>query len=475
MAFFNRADELAALDERLTSKRGEYFVLYGRRRVGKSRLLLHFGERCRQFYFEATSGSRQDQLEDLSAELARFTGNRVYAEQPLTNWRAAFAAFSELLKTGQTMIVLDEFQFIADQEPEIGSLLNRFASEHEDNPDLLLCLSGSDVSFFERSVVGYGATTYGRRTGSLRLQPFSWRETAAFAEGWSVEDRIRAWAVFGGVPYYLKEIDPALTLADAIRTSVLYPDGLLREEPRFLLSQESRLRDTATYMSCLRAISGGATRLNEIAQRIGKSRSEEARPFLETLEEMGLVERRYPVTRGSGKRVSYAVADPFLRFWFRFVAPRESRLQTREDAGRYLDEAVMPELDKFVSEDAFERVCQGWLLRRLDAAVEAGRWWGSIRRREEGKTRSRSYEADAVAIDAQGAVLALGSCKWPGEKTVSHVHGAAELDKLETIRSELGAPDAQLYFFDRLAFSPRLRELEAEREDVHLVPVAQLG
>jgi AAA+ ATPase superfamily predicted ATPase len=475
MAFFNRADELAALDERLKSKRAEYFVLYGRRRIGKSRLLRHFGERCRQFYFEAGSGSRQDQLEDVSAELARFTASRLFAEQPLSSWRAVFAAFSELLKAGQTMIVLDEFQFIARQEPEIGSLLNRFAAEHEDDGNLFLCLSGSDVSFFERSVVGYGATTYGRRTGSLRLQPFPWREIGAFTPEWSVEDRIRAWAVFGGVPYYLKEIDPERDLTEAIRRAVLYSDGLLREEPRFLLAQETRLRDIDTYMSCLRAIAGGVTRLNEIAQRTGRGRSEEIRPFLETLEEMGLVERRYPVTKASGKKVHYAVADPFLRFWFRFVAPRESRLQTREDADRYLAESVLPQLDKFVSEDAFERVCQNWLRGALDAAAETGRWWGSIRRREEGKPRSRAFEADAVAVDAEGAVLALGSCKWPDAQSKTHVHDAGELDKLETIRSELGAPAAHLYFFDRTGFSPRLEELRDARDDVHLVLAEQLG
>src|SRR5207342_1826110 len=154
MDFVNRNDELTALDERLRSGRAEYFVLYGRRRVGKSELLLHFGESCRQLYFEASSGSRQDQLDDLSAELAEFSGRRIYAEQPLGSWRAAFAAFSELLAEGQTMIVLDEFQFIARQEPEIGSLLNRFVQEHADNPELFICLSGSDISFFEREVVG---------------------------------------------------------------------------------------------------------------------------------------------------------------------------------------------------------------------------------------------------------------------------------------------------------------------------------
>ncbi len=440
MPFFNRTDELAALDERLKSRRGEYFVLYGRRRVGKSELLLHFGERCRQLYFEASSGSRQDQLDDLSAELAAFSGRRIYGEQPLTSWRAAFAALSELLAEGQTMIVLDEFQFIARQEPEIGSLLNRFVREHAANPDLLLCLSGSDIGFFEKQVVGYGATTYGRRTGSLRLQPFPWAEIGAFAAGWSVEDRIRAWAVFGGVPYYLKEIDPAAPLAEAIRRAVLYPDGLLREEPRFLLSQESRLRDQATYMSCLRAIAGGDTRLNQIAQRLGKQRAEEARPFLELLEEMGLVQRRYPVTRASGKRVIYAISDPFLRFWFRFVAPRESRLATRAQADRYLADSVLPQLDKFVSEEAFERVCQEWLGHELEDAAEVGWWWGSIRRREDGRLRSRAYEADAVTVDAAGRVIALGSCKWPAAGNDDHAHSAAELAKLETIREELGLP-----------------------------------
>lgn len=475
MAFFNRTDELTALDERLSSGRAEYFVLYGRRRVGKSELLLHFGGRCRQLYFEASSGTRQDQLDDLSAELAEFSGRRIYAEQPLGSWRAAFAALSELLAEGQTMIVLDEFQFIARQEPEIGSLLNRFVREHAANPDLFLCLSGSDISFFEKDVMGYGATTYGRRTGSLKLQPFPWAQVGSFTDGWSVEDRIRAWAVFGGIPYYLKEIDPAEPLAEAIRRSVLYPDGLLREEPSFLLSQESRLRDRATYMSCLRAIASGDTRLNEIAQRVGKTRSEEARPFLEVLEEMGLVQRRYPVTRASKKKVTYAIVDPFLRFWFRFVAPRESRLASRDQADRYLEASVLPELDKFVSEDAFERVCQDWLARELGDAAEVGWWWGSIRRREGGALRSRTYEADAVAVDAAGKVIALGSCKWPGAGNEGHAHDAAELDKLETVRQELDAPNALLYFFDRVSFSPRLHELAAERDDVRLVLAADLG
>jgi hypothetical protein len=80
-----------------------------------------------------------------------------------------------------------------------------------------------------------------------------------------------------------------------------------------------------------------------------------------------------------------------------------------------------------------------------------------------------------VAVDGDGAVLALGSCKWPQGQNTDHEHGTVELDKLETIRDELGAPEADLYFFDRVGFSTRLHELAGERDDVHLVPVAELG
>jgi AAA+ ATPase superfamily predicted ATPase len=474
MDFVNRSDELAALAERWDSGRAEYFVLYGRRRVGKSALLLHFGDGRRLLYFESTSGGRQDQLEDLSNELADLTGRELHATQALTSWRAAFAAFSELAEAGPIMIVLDEFQFIARQEPEIGSLINRFVSQHADNSGLLFCIAGSDVSFFEKEVMGYGAATYGRRTGSLRLHPFAWDEIGPFVENWSAEDHIRAWAVFGGIPYYLNEIDASAGLTDAVLRVALYPDGLLRDEPPFLLSQETRIRDIASYMSSLRAIASGVTRLNEIAQRIGKTKSEAARPFLETLEEMYLVERRYPVTMSGSKNVRYAIKDPFLRFWFRFVAPAESRLQTRAQAERHLDERVVPELDKFVSEDAFERVCQAWTFSHVPDAISVGRWWGSIRQREEGQQRSRDFEADVAAIDDAGQVIALGSCKWADASTESHEHPTVELAKLETIRKHLHVPSAALYLFDRVGFSARLRELAAERDDVNLVLVGDM-
>jgi uncharacterized protein len=380
-----------------------------------------------------------------------------------------FAAFEDLLEDGPILIALDEFQFLARRNPEIGSLVNDLIERHRDDPRLRLILAGSDVSFFEREVVGYAAVSYGRRTGSLRVEPFAWSSIEAFLPSWSVEDRIRAWAVYGGMPYYLDELDPDADLAANILRTILLPDGLLRDEPEFLLAQESRIRERDTYMSTLRAIAAGHTRLGEIAQRIQR-RPNDARSFLETLESMRIVCRRYPVTARGGAKVLYAITDPFLRFWFRFVAPYESRLRSRASAHRHLHETVLPALDEFVSRDAFEEVCQRWTLERIPHAVEVGRWWGSKRVRTTEGLRTRRYEADVVAIDAAGRVLALGSCKWSASP-----HGAAELDKLQTVAQMLEVDSPPMYFFDRTGFSERLRQISCERLDVHLIETSEMA
>ncbi len=468
MGFFNRRDELEALQDRWVSKRGELVIVFGRRRVGKSRLITHWGGQRRHLYYEATGGSERDHLDDIGREIARVSGRRVY-EEPLASWRAAFAAFEDLLADGPILIALDEFQFVARRNAEIGSLLNDLIERHKEDANLRLILAGSDVSFLERDVVGYGAISYGRRTGSLRLEPFAWSSIEPFVPGWSVEDRIRVWAVYGGMPYYLDAIDPANDLGENIWRTILIPDGLLRHEPEFLLAQESRIRERDTYMSALRAIAAGHTKLGEIAQRIQR-RPGDARAYLETLEDMRLVCRRYPVTRQGGTKVFYAITDPFLRFWFQFVAPYESRLQSRESARRHLHETVLPALEEFVSRDAFEEVCHRWALAHIPEAVEVGRWWGSKRVRTADGLRTRSYEADMAAIDAGGKIVALGSCKRS-----TSVHPTAELDKLQTVSQMLDIDLPPLYFFDRTGFSERLHEIARERSGVHLITTTNMS
>ncbi len=467
--FRNRTHELALLERRWAHGEAQIFVLWGRRRVGKSLLLLEFARGKRHLYFEATSGTRADQLADFSERLAEATQRTALS---VPDWRAALDAVADWAQDGPVLLVLDEFQFLAHESPDIGSILNVWWRERGEQLPIFIVLSGSEVGFFEREVVGYSATTYGRRAGQLRLRPFSPRDVGLFLPRWSAEDRIGAYAVFGHMPYYLAQIRPERTLAENILDLVLLPDGLLHEEARLLLDQE--LSNASGFFSVLRAIAAGQTRVAQIAERTGiAGGSSRVSQMLDTLQRLWLVDKQLPVTVANPERSRqsrYRIADPYLRFWFRFVLPSRDRLIDPAGAQRHLERRVLPQLDEFISKPAFEEVCQQWLLGAVDAAA-VGWWWGRVRELRTGALRDVDRELDAVAIDDGGAVVAVGSCKWTAGPM-----DVGELTKLEVLAGHLSGdgPRPARYCFSRGGFAPQLRAAARRDPDLHLVTPKQL-
>ncbi len=467
--FHDRAYELERLQLRWDTGEAQIFTLWGRRRVGKSLLLLRFARGKRHVYFEATSGSAADQLADFSERLAEATERAALAA---LSWRDALDAVADWAREGPVLLVLDEFQHIARESREIGSVINVWWRERGEQLPIFLVLCGSEVGFFEREVAGYSATVYGRRAGQLRLRPFRPADVALFLPEWSAEQRIAAYAVFGNMPYYLAQVRPERSLAENILELILMSDGLLHEEARLLLEQE--LTDAAGYFSVLRAIAAGQTRVSQIAQRSGvRGGAVRVSQMLQTLQSMWLVERVVPVTVTNPERSRqsiYRIADPYLRFWFRFVLPSQDRLIDAAGAKRHLLKRVLPLLDEFVSAPAFEEVCQQWLRQELDAAA-TGRWWGKVREMRGTALRDIDRELDVVAVEADGRAIALGSCKW-----TTGVLPHSEKTKLDALATHLlpgeGPPD--LYLFARKGFARRL-VVEAERDPrIHLITPGDL-
>jgi AAA+ ATPase superfamily predicted ATPase len=460
MDFFNREDDLAALEDQWAARDARLFVLWGRRRVGKTELLTRFAEGRRALYFEATDATELVQLRNLSEELAQASGDELLAQQPLTSWRAALAAIARFASTGErTLVVLDEFQFLAMRQRELETLLNSWWRTTGRRLPLVLVIAGSAVSFFREEVLG--GAMYGRRDGQLQLTPFDHRAAALFTPGYSAQDKVRTYAVCGGMPYYLARFSDGLSLEENILRNVLQRDGLLHEEADLLLRQE--LPDPRQYFSVLEAIARGATRNSQIAARTGLDTAQTYQ-HLAVLDRLGLVEQRRPATASAtSRKTSYAILDGFLGFYFRFVEPYRSRLRTRADAERHLHMTVLPQLDAFVSKPCWERLCQEHVRRNEDVAT-VGSWWGKVR---VGPRQSEEREIDVVAVGADGGVVATGSCKWTnarldyGEETL--------LTQLETFLP--GAEDVQRhYLFSRSGFTARLKRLaEAHPERLRLV------
>jgi uncharacterized protein len=460
MEFLDRVDELAALEESWAADDARFFVLWGRRRVGKTELLNHFVEGKRALYFEATDTARQDQLGDLSRELARVWGNELLSRQPLTSWEAAFTAIEQYAASGRTIVILDEFQYLAAQDHELGSLLNRWWRQTARRLDLMLVLAGSEVSFFERDVLA--GQMYGRRTGQLHLTPLDYRSAALFVASYSAQDKIRSYAVCGGMPYYLERFDDRVTLAENILRNILYRDGFLHEEAELLLRQE--LSDPHNYFSVLRAIAAGRTRNSEIVGQTKLSVAQ-VRQMTAVLERLQLVQQRRPITSGpSSKKTSYAIVDGFLNFYFRFVDPYRSLLRTRAGAEQHLHQTVLPALDHFVSKPTFEDICREHL-RQTKRASAVGAWWGAVPTGEGRRTEQR--EIDAVALDGTGRATALGSCKWTSSRV-----GLEQETLLSRLAPHVPKADslARHYFYARSGFAPALVRLaEGDPERYRLV------
>jgi uncharacterized protein len=467
--FLNRTEELGMLDRRWQSGEGQIFLLWGRRRVGKTELLLEFGRGKKTLFFEATSGTRADHLADFSERLAEASGRGAGLVAP--DWRAALDAVADWVEAeGPALLVLDEFQHIARASPEIGTEINVWWRERGASLSLLLVLSGSEVGFFEREVVSYSASTYGRRAGQLRLEPFRPRDVGLFLPGWSAEDRVRAYGVFGNMPYYLAHVREDTGLAENILDLILMRDGLLHEEARLLLDVE--LPDAASYFSVLRAIAAGQTRVSQIDSRTGIGDTSRVSQMLDQLQRLWLVRKELPVTVRNPERSRqsfYRITDPYLRFWFRFVLPAQGRLTDADGARRHLQGHVLPRLDEFVASPAFEEVCQEWLRGELDAAA-VGWWWGKVRELRGAGLRDTDRELDAVAVDEEGVPIAVASCKW----TDGEMPGA-EQRKAEALAAHLRPDDPPpVYLFSRSGFERSLRDAAAADPRLNLVGVGEV-
>jgi AAA+ ATPase superfamily predicted ATPase len=336
---------------------------------------------------------------------------------------------------------------------------------------IYLVLCGSYIRFFMQNVLTGPA--YGRNTGAIHLRPLGYRDAALFFPGWSREDLVRAYAVVGGIPHYLLQFDPAQSLARNVQQNVLRRGAALYQDAELLVREE--LREPRVYFSILRAIGGGVTRVNRIADRVqGDAAGSNLSSYLATLQELGLTEYRRPVTGDSVRRGIWTVADPYLRFWFRFVLPNQAQLEHGGSVERVYREAVGPALDHFVSKPTFEDICRAWVLDRVNhgdwlGVDRVGAWWGPIPDPRPGQPRRQAEgEIEVVAMAGDRVVLA-GEAKWTAEPV-----GFGVLEHLRRVVLHVPGADArtELALFGR-AFDPRL-VAAAESERVRLVSLDDL-
>ena len=462
--FVDRQEELAQLAQLYQSGRAELFVLYGRRRVGKTELLRAFVEgKSPVVFFIATLGADREQLMAFSQEIWRAGHSDVPEGFTFPTWEAAFRALLDL--PGRPIVVVDEFTYLISGHKALSSILQTVWDAHLSRSQVMLILCGSYMGVMEREVMKERAPLNGRRTGYRLLPPLGLSAAAEFFPAWTHAQQLELWATLGGMPYYLNTFKAGANLWVNVRQHILDPQGNLYREPQFLLQAE--LREPRNYFSILRAIAQGHTRQAVIAQSSGVGDATTVGRYLDILQQMRVVKRDVPVTESQpekSKKGLYQITDHFLRFWFAHVHPHQAALEMGL-ADSVLEQRIKPNFASFVA-PIFEEAARDYVAclaqqgRLPFLPVRVGHWW------------DKTGEIDVAALNEAGDEWLLGECKWSTNPLGTNV-----LDDLKRAAEALltGREGARVTYalFARAGFTAALQDV-AQREGVLLVKVDEM-
>jgi AAA+ ATPase superfamily predicted ATPase len=425
--FIDRERELEFLEEKFGNKR-QLIVLYGRRRVGKTELIKQFCKNKDHIYFLA---DRRGSL--LNAERFANIAAEHFGDIPprVRNFDDAFTYIAKRLDERKIVITIDEFSYLVEKDDSIPSVFQLIWDEILKDKNTMLILCGSLVSMME-SILSYRSPLYGRRTGQWKLSPLRFNDAKQIFPGYSTEQKVEAYSILGGIPFYLNTFDDEKDIYKNIEEKILTKGEILYEEVEFLLREE--LRDYSSYLSILEAIARGNSRISEIAN-FSKIQAKDLPKYLNVLMRLDIVEKVHPITeKKTTKRTIYKIRDNFFDFYFRFVYPFKSELElgnTKKVMGiikKDFNMFVGKKFEDISREFLYEMNLKGLTPFRL---LNIGTWW------------EKDKEIDAVAFNKEEKKILFCEAKWQdlsrseAEKVLEKLKEKAEaVEWLNKIRKE---------------------------------------
>lgn len=458
--FVDREQEMETLQNEYSREGSALVILYGRRRVGKTTLISEFIKEKKALFFLATEESESQNRAVFKEKVAAFINNDLLREADIKTWDTIFKSITDTHFDSKPVIVIDEFQYLGKANSAFPSIFQRIWEELLKDQSIMVILCGSLISMMESQTLAYSSPLYGRRTAQIRLKQIPFAYYHAFFRGKSRKELIEMYAVTGGVPKYIELFSESKDIYTSIESCVLNRSGYLYGEPHFLLQQE--VSEVGSYFSIMKAIAMGNSKLSAIATVL-EMKATSLTKYLKTLIDLDIVEREIPITEENpekSKKGMYKIKDNYLRFWFSFVYPNMSFIESGHSR------IVMDKIRKGLVSNhiafVYEDVCREkmWELNANDAwsfyFTKLGRYWDA------------NTEIDIVAIEPEGKNLILGECKYWKEPVGINILFELE-KKANNVAWEKERRKVWYVLFSVGGFTEELQELAQSRPDVMLV------
>lgn len=459
--FVDREKELEILEKEYKSEGSSFVIIYGRRRVGKTTLISKFINNKKALFFLASRESEYQNRLVFRDRAAEFIGSELLKNVDVKNWDIIFKEIMNTSFDSKPIIVFDEFQYIGKSEPSFPSIFQRIWEEQLKNKSVMVILCGSLISLMEQQTLEYSSPLYGRRTAQIKLKQIPFKYYYEFFEKRSSRELVEMYSLTGGVAKYIEQCVNSKDVYSAIRDNVINRSSYLYEEPFFLLQQE--VSEIGSYFSIIRAIAMGNNKLSAISNILA-IKATSLSIYLKTLIDLDILEREVPITEDNPEKSKmglYKIKDNFIRFWFMFIYPNRSYIESNNE------QVVFDKIKKsFITDHVafvYEDICREkmWDLCAKNKwpfyFTKVGRWWNN-------KT-----EIDLIALDPNENNIIFGECKyWHNNKVGINIFNELQL-KSETVDWNKGNRKNWYILFAMEGFSDDLIILSKQRKDLILI------
>jgi len=416
--FADRQQELQFLQQHYGTEKAELIVIYGRRRVGKTELSLRFSKNKPHVYFLADRRPEAELIMELKQRMSLFLNDESFAKLAVKDWIELFEEFTKWNKSPNTIIILDEFPLLIETNHAVPSIFQKIWDNNLKDTETMLMLLGSSITMMETEVLNYKSPLYGRRTAQWKLDPLKVHHLKPFFPDYTTEALVQVYACLGGIPAYLLKFDPQLDLWQNIEKKILAKGEFLYEEAEFLLREE--LREPRNYSLILKAIAQGANTYGEILTQTNLDKSILSK-YASVLEDLGFIRREYPISvKPKPRKGTYAIADNYLNFWFKYIFPNRTELETGNT--RSILNKIRQDYNTYTGH-AFEQAATELLTEMKNrhklpfAFTTMGKWW------------YKDSEIDLVAIDDESSTTTFLETKW---STINKQDSQRTLQNLRT-------------------------------------------
>ncbi|MDL2306034.1 ATP-binding protein [Bacteroides sp. OttesenSCG-928-D19] len=329
MKFYNRTAELEILARTLEqSKRSSCFtVMVGRRRIGKTSLLLESVKGQKYLYLFVSRKSEPLLCEQFQKDAADALGLQIFGS--ITRFKDLFEQLLIFATKEHYTLIIDEFQEFDSVNSSIFSDVQNLWDQYKDKTKINFIASGSIYSMMMKIFENRKEPLFGRLTSKITLQPFAVSVIKEILNDYNPkytsEDILCLYMLTGGVPKYIDLLMEAGAITkDKMLDMVTRPDSPFIGEGKELLISEFG-KEYGTYFSILQLIASGKTTQSEIDSIIGKNTG----AYLVNLEkEYSLITKNKPMfSKPESRKARWSLNDNYLRFWFRFIYPNQSLIE----------------------------------------------------------------------------------------------------------------------------------------------------